>query len=57
MFFENRKSMENLKEHRETPHLKALRQIAGSLLTKPIAVTLFEMISKAWEFGENAGLS
>ncbi|MGA2227682.1 MAG: hypothetical protein ABSH41_24875 [Syntrophobacteraceae bacterium] len=47
MFFENRKSMEDLEKHRETPHLGALRQIAGSLLAKPIVVTLFEMIGEA----------
>ncbi len=47
MFFENWKSMEDLERHRETPHLKAFRQKAGSLLAKPIEVTLFEMISEA----------
>jgi len=47
MFFENWKSMENLEKHRETPHLKPFRQKAGSLLAKPIEVTLFEMISEA----------
>ena len=47
MFYENWKSMEDLVKHRETPHLKAYKQRAGSLLAKPIEVTLFEMISEA----------
>lgn len=45
MFYENWKSMEDLEKHRETPHLKAFRQKADSILAKPIEVTLFEMIS------------
>ena len=45
MFFENWKSMEDLEKHLETPHLKAFRQKADSLLAKPIEVTLFENIS------------
>jgi len=46
MFYENWKSMEDLEKHRETPHLKAYKQKAGSLLAKPIEVTLFEMMSE-----------
>ena len=46
MFYENWKSMEDLQKHRETPHLKAYKKKAGSLLAKPIEVTLFEMISE-----------
>jgi len=47
MFYENWESMEDLKKHSGTPHLKAYRQKVGSLLAKPIEVTLFEMISEA----------
>jgi quinol monooxygenase YgiN len=47
MFYENWKSMEDLAKHLETPHLKAWRQKADGLLTKPMEVTLFEMISEA----------
>ncbi len=47
MFFENWKSMEDLEKHRETPHLKAYKQKAGSFLVKPAEVILFEMISEA----------
>ncbi|MGO9374659.1 MAG: putative quinol monooxygenase [Syntrophobacteraceae bacterium] len=47
MFFENWESMEDLAKHRETPRLKAFRQKAGSLLARPIGVTLLEMISDA----------
>jgi quinol monooxygenase YgiN len=46
MFYENWKSMEDVKKHRETPHLKAYRQKADSLLAKPVEVILFEMISE-----------
>jgi quinol monooxygenase YgiN len=46
MFFENWKSMEDLEKHRETPHLKAYKQKAGSFLAKPVEVMLFEMISE-----------
>jgi hypothetical protein len=41
------KSMGDLEKYREKPLLKAYRQRAGSLLAKPIEVTLFEMISEA----------
>jgi hypothetical protein len=54
MFFEKWKNMEM--ENRATQHLKAFRQSAGSLLAKPIEVTLFGMISKAGKSGEIAGL-
>src|SRR5208337_4368919 len=47
MFFENWKSVEDLEKHRETPHLKAYKQKAGSFLAKPAEVILFEMISEA----------
>ena len=47
MLFEIWRTMEDLEKHRETAHLKAFRQKAGSLLAKPIEVTLFEMISEA----------
>ena len=47
MFYENWKSMEDLEKHRERAHLKAFKQKAGSLLAKPIEVTLFEMVSEA----------
>ncbi len=46
MFYENWESMEDLEKHRKAPHLKAYRQKVGSLLAKPIEVTLFKMISK-----------
>ncbi len=46
MFYENWGSMEDLKKHSGSPHLKAYRQKVGSLLAKPIEVTLFEMISE-----------
>jgi quinol monooxygenase YgiN len=46
MFYENWASMEDLKKHSGSPHLKAYRQKVASLLTKPIEVTLFEMISE-----------
>ncbi len=45
MFYENWESMEDLKKHSKSPHLMAYRQKVGSLLAKPIEVTLFEMIS------------
>jgi quinol monooxygenase YgiN len=45
MFFEKWKNMEM--ENRETQHLKAFRQSTGSLLARPLEVTLFEMISEA----------
>jgi quinol monooxygenase YgiN len=54
MFFEKWKNMEM--ENRATPHLKAFRQSAGSVLTKPIEVGLLEMLSEACEFGEIGGL-
>ena len=47
MFSENWKSMEDLEKHHEAPHMKAFRQKIGSLLAKPIEITLFEMISEA----------
>jgi len=37
-------SMEDLEKHREMPYLKAFKQKAGSLLAKPLEVTLLEMI-------------
>jgi quinol monooxygenase YgiN len=45
VFYENWRSMEDLEKHRQTPHLKAFRQKADSLLAKPIEVTLLENIS------------
>lgn len=45
VFYENWKSMEDLKKHRGMPHLKAFRQKADNLLAKPIEVILLEKIS------------
>jgi quinol monooxygenase YgiN len=47
MFYENWQSMEDLEKHRETPHLKAFREKAGTLLETPIEVTLFHMIDQS----------
>ena len=44
IFYENWKSMADLEKHREMPYLKAFKQKAGSLLAKPLEVTLLEMI-------------
>jgi quinol monooxygenase YgiN len=46
MFYENWESLEALGKHRETPHLKAFREKAVSLLEEPVKVTLFEIISE-----------
>ena len=47
MFYENWKSMDDLEKHRGMPHMKAFKQKIGSLLAKPMEVTLFKMISEA----------
>ena len=46
IFYENWKSMEDLEKHREMPCLKAFKQKSGSLLAKPLEVTLLEMIGE-----------
>jgi quinol monooxygenase YgiN len=45
VFYENWKSMEDLKKHLEMPYLKAFKQKADSFVAKPLEVTLLEKIS------------
>lgn len=45
MLYENWRSLNDLEDHLEKPYLRALKEKAEKILSEPIEITLWEMIS------------